>query len=48
MLEALDQTIPGVNSSNTLLYAVEMKYYSSKIGDKSRSSIKKKRKKELK
>ena len=31
MLEALDQIIPGVNSSNTLLYAVETKYYSSKI-----------------
>jgi uncharacterized FAD-dependent dehydrogenase len=31
MLEALDQIMPGVNSSNTLLYAVETKYYSSKI-----------------
>ncbi|MCK4849052.1 MAG: FAD-dependent oxidoreductase, partial [Candidatus Heimdallarchaeota archaeon] len=31
MLEALDQIMPGVNSSNTLLYAVETKYYSNKI-----------------
>ncbi len=31
MLEVLDQIMPGVNSSNTLLYAVETKYYSSKI-----------------
>jgi uncharacterized FAD-dependent dehydrogenase len=31
MLEALDQIMPGVNSSNTLLYAVETKFYSSKI-----------------
>ncbi len=31
MIEALDHIMPGVNSSNTLLYGVETKYYSSKI-----------------
>lgn len=31
MLEALDHIIPGVNSSNTLLYGVETKYYSTQI-----------------
>ncbi len=31
MIEVLDNIIPGVNSSNTLLYGVETKYYSSKI-----------------
>ncbi len=31
MLEVLDNIIPGVNSTNTLLYGVETKYYSSKI-----------------
>lgn len=30
-LEALDQIAPGVNSSSTLLYAPEVKYYSSRI-----------------
>ncbi|MHA2095101.1 MAG: NAD(P)/FAD-dependent oxidoreductase [Candidatus Hodarchaeales archaeon] len=31
MIEALDHIMPGVNSSNTLLYGIETKYYSSKI-----------------
>ncbi|MFW9777982.1 MAG: NAD(P)/FAD-dependent oxidoreductase [Candidatus Heimdallarchaeota archaeon] len=31
MLKALDHIIPGVNSSNTLLYGVETKYYSTQI-----------------
>jgi uncharacterized FAD-dependent dehydrogenase len=31
MIEVLDNILPGVNSSNTLLYGVETKYYSSKI-----------------
>jgi len=31
MIEALDHIIPGVNSTNTLLYGVETKYYSSQI-----------------
>lgn len=31
MLEALDQIAPGVNSRNTLLYGVEVKFYSSRL-----------------
>ncbi|MFO7942260.1 MAG: NAD(P)/FAD-dependent oxidoreductase [Bacillota bacterium] len=32
MLEALDVLIPGVHSRHTLLYGVEVKFYSSRIG----------------
>jgi uncharacterized FAD-dependent dehydrogenase len=28
MIEALDHIIPGINSSNTLLYGVEVKFFS--------------------
>ena len=31
MLEALDMIAPGVNSRNTLLYGVEVKFYSSRL-----------------
>ncbi len=31
MLEALDQIAPGVNSKSTLLYGVEVKFYSSRV-----------------
>jgi len=31
MLEALDSMSPGVNSSHTLLYGIEVKFYSSRI-----------------
>ena len=31
MLEALDELAPGVNSRNTLLYGVEVKFYSSRL-----------------
>lgn len=31
MLEALDKVVPGVNSRNTLLYGVEVKFYSSRL-----------------
>lgn len=31
MLEALDQIAPGVNSKHTLLYGVEVKFYSTKL-----------------
>ncbi len=31
MLEALDQVAPGVHSRNTLLYGVEVKFYSSRL-----------------
>jgi uncharacterized FAD-dependent dehydrogenase len=31
MLEALDQIAPGVNSNHTLLYGVEVKFYSSRL-----------------
>jgi len=31
MLEALDKLAPGVNSRNTLLYGVEVKFYSSRL-----------------
>ena len=31
MLQALDVVAPGVNSRNTLLYGVEVKYYSSRL-----------------
>lgn len=31
MLEALDNVMPGINSANTLLYAVEVKLYSMRI-----------------
>ncbi len=31
MLEALDTLVPGVNSGNTLLYGVEVKFYSSRL-----------------
>lgn len=36
MLEALDSIAPGVNSRNTLLYGVEVKYYSSRLNLNSR------------
>ncbi|MFA6450527.1 MAG: FAD-dependent oxidoreductase [bacterium] len=31
MLEALDQVAPGINSRSTLLYGVEVKFYSSRV-----------------
>jgi len=31
MLEALDNVAPGVNSGDTLLYGVEVKFYSMKL-----------------
>jgi uncharacterized FAD-dependent dehydrogenase len=31
MLEALDNIAPGVNSGDTLLYGVEVKFYSTRI-----------------
>jgi hypothetical protein len=31
MLEALDNVAPGVNSGDTLLYGVEVKYYSLRL-----------------
>ncbi|NIR87394.1 FAD-dependent oxidoreductase, partial [Candidatus Bathyarchaeota archaeon] len=31
MLEAIDQIAPGVNSNHTLLYGVEVKFYSSRL-----------------
>jgi len=31
MLEAMDQIAPGVNSNHTLLYGVEVKFYSSRL-----------------
>jgi uncharacterized FAD-dependent dehydrogenase len=31
MLEALDKLAPGINSRNTLLYGVEVKFYSSRL-----------------
>lgn len=31
MIEALDQMAPGINSRNTLLYGVEVKFYSSRV-----------------
>ena len=31
MFEALDQVAPGANSRHTLLYGVEVKFYSSRI-----------------
>jgi hypothetical protein len=31
MLEALDQLAPGVNSKHTLLYGLEVKFYSSRL-----------------
>jgi len=31
MLEALDRLVPGVNSRHTLLYGVEVKFYSSRV-----------------
>ena len=31
MLEALDRLVPGVNGKDTLLYGVEVKFYSSKL-----------------
>lgn len=31
MLRALDKVVPGVNSRNTLLYGVEVKFYSSRL-----------------
>ena len=31
MIEVLDQLAPGVNSRNTLLYGVEVKFYSSRV-----------------
>ena len=30
MLEAMDKLAPGVNSNHTLLYGVEVKFYSSR------------------
>jgi uncharacterized FAD-dependent dehydrogenase len=35
MLKALDVIAPGVNSRNTLLYGVEVKFYSSRLNVKS-------------
>ena len=32
MLEALDRLVPGVNSRETLLYGVEVKFYSARLG----------------
>jgi uncharacterized FAD-dependent dehydrogenase len=42
MLAALDHIIPGVNSGHTLLYGVEVKFYSLKVALDSglRTSIK--------
>jgi uncharacterized FAD-dependent dehydrogenase len=31
MLEALDKVSPGVNSNDTLLYGIEVKFYSSRL-----------------
>jgi uncharacterized FAD-dependent dehydrogenase len=31
MIEALDKVMPGINSRNTLLYGVEVKFYSSRL-----------------
>jgi hypothetical protein len=31
MLEAMDQISPGVNSNHTLLYGIEVKFYSSRL-----------------
>jgi uncharacterized FAD-dependent dehydrogenase len=31
MLEALDRLVPGVNGKDTLLYGVEVKFYSSRL-----------------
>ena len=31
MLEALDKVSPGVNSNDTLLYGVEVKFYSTRL-----------------
>jgi hypothetical protein len=31
MLEALDKMAPGINSRHTLLYGVEVKFYSSRL-----------------
>lgn len=31
MIQALDKIVPGVNSRNTLLYGVEVKFYSSRL-----------------
>jgi hypothetical protein len=31
MLEALDRLIPGINSDQTLLYGVEVKFYSLQL-----------------
>jgi uncharacterized FAD-dependent dehydrogenase len=31
MLEAMDQLVPGVNSRDTLLYGVEVKFYSARM-----------------
>ena len=31
MLKALDKVVPGVNSRHTLLYGVEVKFYSRQI-----------------
>ncbi|MEW6189434.1 MAG: FAD-dependent protein, partial [Actinomycetota bacterium] len=35
MIEVLDRVVPGVNSKNTLLYGVEVKFYSSRVKLKS-------------
>jgi len=35
MIEVLDRLVPGVNSKNTLLYGVEVKFYSSRVKLKS-------------
>ncbi|HDY69858.1 MAG TPA: FAD-dependent oxidoreductase, partial [Actinobacteria bacterium] len=31
MLEAMDKLVPGVNSRDTLLYGVEVKFYSARL-----------------
>ena len=31
MLEALDKVAPGINSNDTLLYGIEVKFYSSRL-----------------
>jgi uncharacterized FAD-dependent dehydrogenase len=31
MLQALDQIVPGIHSRDTLLYGVEVKFYSSRL-----------------
>jgi uncharacterized FAD-dependent dehydrogenase len=31
MLQVMDKIVPGINSKHTLLYGVEVKFYSSKL-----------------